>query len=423
MATRTIIGIPLSQGTRRVSPASYILGSGNTGSYSTENWLLDLTTAPEALATIDGRACLDTIAQGSGREGTFVFPVPTVTSRVADGRILYCQNDYDLPVNFRISCWLRRNGTGAGGTFLQNKSVAGSYLSNSLKASLTANTLTCLVKSAAGTTYTWTWGTTGQFEVDTWMHIKIEVDRLAGVMRAYRDGTLLTVATNPAPGLPSTITRIPFSAGSYYTALDSDNMPPLMLGSQRNGTQWRGQMADFLLEDVDNFNPTTGEILSEIASTVLNLPWEELSKSRMGTTIPAILKTGRLDMGNEITSKRFQSIDLTTKVIGTAIKAGLNLEGRASTIDTIIDLGMGRAEQDAITNNWLIWNMGTWESTTPANDDKKWAGKSVYEFQARRRFPVHAKGIDAQLSLSTNHAQDLRLSEVNLFFVDKGGVG
>jgi hypothetical protein len=137
--------------------------------------------------------------------------------------------------------------------------------------------------------------------------------------------------------------------------------------------------------------------------------------TRSGQTVPVLLTTGRLDMGSEVLRKRFQSLDLTADAVGCSVRADLSLNGNNTRLGSTLNLGLHRASEDAVGNGWLVWTRGTW-------DDWKWGELSVASYDIHRRLPVHAKGIDAQLSLSTPHAQDLKLAGIDLFYITIGGV-
>jgi hypothetical protein len=164
-------------------------------------------------------------------------------------------------------------------------------------------------------------------------------------------------------------------------------------------------------------DPSHAYDLREITSSWWNFSHTDVE--RIGTTIPAALKTGRLNMGTNVIRKRYHSASVVAQTTGTTLDASISLNGGAAVQRTSIDMGINRIAEDAISNNWLLWNLGYWAPSD--GGDFKWAGTQTYAFKSHKRFPTHTKGINAQLALHTDHAQDMRISGAHLYYIPLRG--
>lgn len=136
---------------------------------------------------------------------------------------------------------------------------------------------------------------------------------------------------------------------------------------------------------------------------------------RVGNAIPATLETGRIDFGLEIDAKRLHSLDVTAQSTGTTLEAALSLNGKKTQLKTALALGSNKVAADALVSGWLFWARGNWDAWN-------WADEPSYTHEAHKRFPVHAKGRDMQLTLQSSHAQDTQISAIDIFYIVQGGV-
>jgi len=319
----------------------------------------------------------------------------TASIRITNGTVI------NFPTgNFSYSFWLKRQaGAGIYSTLDRATSIKGYIFGVDLNGKPT----TYIRFNAADGTFVELNGDTAVDDGE-WHHLAYTVDR-AGFLRIYVDGVE--------------------DASVDISAFTNDIGSSVDLLVQLQGFGVVSSQ-DVFVDEICAFDrvltpeevvilaslPVSQPTLTESMSSWFHFEYDEWL--RIGKPIPANLKTGRLNFNSNVVHKRLHSASVIAQTTGTTLDATIDLNGGQSRQTATLDLGLGRIAEDAINNDWLIWNLGTW-------DDDKWAEKPNYTFKAYRRLPVHTKGINAQLDLHANHAQDLKLSGVNLYYRNMNG--
>jgi hypothetical protein len=130
-----------------------------------------------------------------------------------------------------------------------------------------------------------------------------------------------------------------------------------------------------------------------------------------GHNINTSLTTKRLHFGQEWSEKIVRSLSCVAESSGVSVDASLDVNTDDFTKSATLSFGSGDV---AVNTNWLIWDVGLWETT--ALGTYYWAEESRSLVSSHAKFASGAKGKDFQLSLNCSDSKDMNIVFLKLYW-------